>query len=129
VREAQELAQILTEAGINAASIDGATDQKKRASTSQTIPGIIAQVSNDGLHDESGYRSGNPQNRNLFHIGTQRLKNPAHVSILEGESELDPKESETHVPDLRERKLGFFHTNFLRLIGYLSALFARPRQT
>lgn len=31
VREAQELAQILTDAGINAASIDGATDLKKRS--------------------------------------------------------------------------------------------------
>jgi superfamily II DNA or RNA helicase len=31
VREAQELAQLLTDAGINAASIDGATDPKKRA--------------------------------------------------------------------------------------------------
>ena len=31
VREAQELAQLLTDSGINAASIDGATDPKKRA--------------------------------------------------------------------------------------------------
>ena len=31
VREAQELTQLLTDAGINAASIDGATDPKKRA--------------------------------------------------------------------------------------------------
>ena len=50
----------------------------------------------------------NPQTRQFFRTGPQRLKNARHVTALQGKSKLDSEESEAHVPDLPKRKSFLF---------------------
>src|SRR5262249_21325526 len=56
-----------------------------------------------------------PQDKYLLEPCTQRLEYPAHVGVLERESELQAKESETRVPDPPEghqRFRGRYHVRF-----------------
>ena len=88
---------------------DGA-EQEKRPPAAQAIPGAVAHVSDDRLHDQAGDRGRNPQDGQILDFRTQRLEDPADVGILQGEAKLDAEESKTHVPDLPEVELRFlFH--------------------
>src|SRR5690242_13954931 len=64
-------------------------------------------MADDRLHDQAGQRRGDPQHRDLFHRGAERLEDAADVGGLQREAELDAEKSETHVPDLPERQFGF----------------------
>ncbi len=79
--------------------------QKIRPAATEPIPGAVRVVAHDGLHDQSGQRRGDPENRNLIDLCAERLEDATDVGVLEREAELDSQESEAHVPDLPERHL------------------------
>jgi len=81
--------------------------EEVRATAPQAGPGAIGQVAHDRLHQQSGQRRGDPQQRNRLHVRAQRLEDAADVGVLQRKAELDAKEAETHVPYLPERELRF----------------------
>src|SRR6187401_3227348 len=79
-------------------------DEEVGPAPAEPGPGAVAQVSDDGLDDEPGDRRRDPEQRDVFNLGTERLEDPAHVGVLEREAELNPEEPEAHVPDVPERE-------------------------
>jgi hypothetical protein len=77
--------------------------------SSQPSPGVVAGVADDGLHDESGQRSGQPQNRYLVSPRSEVFIDGAHVRHLQAPAELDAEKTETHVPDLPETLTRLLH--------------------
>src|SRR5436190_1456029 len=75
------------------------------------MPGLIAPVSYDRLHNETGQWRGYPKNRNVIDFSSKSLKNAADVCVLKTECKLDPKESNTHVYDLGNMKQRFRASN------------------
>jgi hypothetical protein len=73
----------------------------------EAVPGAIAQVADDRLHDQAGQRRGHPQDRQVLDLGAQGLEDAADVGVLQGEAELDAEEAEAHVPDLPETECRF----------------------
>src|SRR5690606_16734996 len=81
--------------------------QEIRPATAEPVPGAVGVVADDRLHDQPGERCDHPQDRDVVHLGAERLEDPADVGVLPCEAELDAQEAETHVPDLPERQFGF----------------------
>jgi hypothetical protein len=50
------------------------------------------------LDEESGEGSGNPQQREILDALAQRLKDPAHIRVLQREADLDAQEAEADIP-------------------------------
>jgi hypothetical protein len=70
------------------------------------VPGVVAQVADDGLHQQAGDRRGQPEQGKIVGIGAQRGENAADVGVLQRETELNAEEAEAHVPQLPERQYG-----------------------
>src|SRR5579859_1357967 len=66
-------------------------------------------MADDGLHDESGERCGEPEDRNLVGTRAKIFIDGAHVGHLQSPAELNAEEAETHVPDLPEGLGWLFH--------------------
>ena len=78
----------------------------------QGVPGAVAQMAHDGLHNEAGERRGNPEDGQFALFGAEVLVDRAHVGHLQAPAELDAHEPETHVPDLPEGKTRFIHARY-----------------
>src|SRR4030095_10594807 len=68
----------------------------------EPVPGAIVEVADEGLHEQAGERSGEPQHGDLVRVGAQVLLDRAHVRHLQRPAELDAQAAEGHVPDLPE---------------------------
>jgi hypothetical protein len=73
-------------------------------------------MADDGLNDQAGDGCGDPEDGDILNPRTERLKNTAHIGILEGEAKLNAEKPETHVPDLPKGKVSLFHADGSLLI-------------
>ena len=73
------------------------------------VPSVIAQMANDGLHNQSRQRGCNPQQWDFILARTECLKYARHVASLEGKSKLNPQKAEAHVPDFPKSQFALFH--------------------
>ena len=70
------------------------------------MPGAVAHRADDRLHDQSGQRSRQPQQRELALVRSEVFVDRRHVPHLQPPAELDAEKSEGHVPDLPEGEVG-----------------------
>jgi hypothetical protein len=87
--------------------------QKIRRSASPARGGAVAHGTNDGLHQQSSDRPGQPQQRQTGLISTEVLIDRTHIALLQAKTELNAKETDIHVDDLPERQVRFFHQEVL----------------
>jgi hypothetical protein len=83
---------------------DGANQKEWSPAPEARRPGAVTQVSDDGLHDQSGQRRRQPQHRNLVGTGAKVFVDGAHVGHLQSPAELNAEEAEAHVPDGTEAR-------------------------
>ena len=53
----------------------------------------------DRLDKQPGQGGRNPQDGEIVDLGTEGLKDPADIAVLEGKADLDAEEAHAHVPD------------------------------
>ena len=63
----------------------------------------------DGLDDEPGHGSGEPEITQVREVGAQRLEDGRRIGILQRITDLNAEEPEAEVPDLPEGQTRFFH--------------------
>ena len=65
-------------------------------------------MTNEWLNDQPDYWGNEPECRKLIDVGAKTAEDPARISILQGESALDPQKAEAHEDDLtgRQPRLG-----------------------
>src|SRR5208337_3122123 len=80
-----------------------------RATAAQSVPGAVAHVPDDGLHDQTGEGRRQPKDWDLVGAGAQVFVNGAHVRHLEAPAKLNAEEPKTHVPDLPETQPRLSH--------------------
>ena len=52
-----------------------------RAAAAEAGPGAVGQIAHHGLHDQAGQRGGDPQQRDLVHVGAEGLEDAADVGV------------------------------------------------
>jgi hypothetical protein len=62
-------------------------------------------VTDNWLYKQTGYRSGDPENRYIVNIRTESLEYATHIPVLKGKTKLDAQETEAHIPDLPKGEL------------------------
>jgi hypothetical protein len=70
------------------------------------VPGIVAEVADQRLHQQAGDGGGQPQDGQLVHFRTQGGKDAAGVGVLQRKAELDAEKAEAHVPELPKAQPG-----------------------
>jgi hypothetical protein len=85
----------------------GAGKEERAAAAPGRMPGVVAQVADDRLHQQAGDRRGEPEQRQVVRLGAERREDPAGVRVLQRKAELDAEEAKTHVPQLPERQARF----------------------
>ncbi len=90
--------------------------EEVRTTATQAVPGVVAHVADDGLHDQSGERRGQPQDRDLVRARSQVFVDGAHVRHLESPAELNAEEPEAHVPDLPKAESRFGHSRLSAIV-------------
>lgn len=85
-------------------------------------PGAVAELTDDGLNDESSERRSQPEAGDFGIGGAEVGVDGGHVGHLEAPSELDAEESEVHVEDGAEGKFGFGGAHGF-WVGFRSGIF------
>jgi hypothetical protein len=82
-------------------------------------------VTDDRLHQQARYRSGDPEYWNIVDISAKCLKDTAHVTVLQGKAKLDAQKTEAHIPDLPERERWFppvDHIHSLLAVSFITRI-------
>jgi hypothetical protein len=83
-----------------------------RNSSAETAPCLVAQGSDNGLHQDSHQWRENPEITQIVWVSTQRCKDSGDVGALKSVGYLYPEESETQVPEFPETQIRFCHHIF-----------------
>ncbi len=78
------------------------SSQEVGTPAAQPVPGAVAEIADDGLHHHPGDGGHKPEPAKMLDIGAEGQQDPGCIPVLEGETELDPEESDTHVKNLSE---------------------------
>jgi hypothetical protein len=85
-------------------SEDGADEEERAAAAPVRVPGVVAQVADDRLHQQARDGCGEPEQRQVVRLRAEGREDAAGVGVLQREAKLDAEEAEAHVPQLPERQ-------------------------
>ena len=78
---------------------DGAC-QKKRLATTETVPGAVRIITDNGLHDHTDDGRHEPEIGQFVYVGAIALQYSAGIAVLERKPGLYAEKAKTHVPDV-----------------------------
>ena len=90
-------------------SRDDGTAEDERNAAAEPGPGAVGKEPDDGLDDQAGDGSGQPEVAQVREIGAQRLEDGGGIGVLQRIADLNPEEAEAEVPYLPKGQFRFFH--------------------